>query len=207
MESFEEKMRRGGGAAVQEMCRFFMRDDPVHTSLRRIAERLDKLGIAYAVAGGMSLGVHGYDRATVDVDILVTPEGLRALHEKLTGAGYLPPFSGSRNLRDTETGVSIEFIVSGAFPGDGKPKPVAFPDPATCAIRVDGIAYLSLGVLMELKLSSGMTHPGRLRDLADAQELIRVAGLPREFAETLHPFVRAKYQELWDGAQMNPTAQ
>ena len=37
------------------MCRFFMQDDPVHQSLRKIAGKLDELGIAYAVAGGMAL--------------------------------------------------------------------------------------------------------------------------------------------------------
>jgi hypothetical protein len=28
-----------------------------------------------------------------------------------------------------ETGVCVEFVVAGEYPGDGKPKPVAFPDP------------------------------------------------------------------------------
>src|SRR3954471_7141558 len=37
MIPFEEKMRRGGGAAIEEASRFFMKQGPVHEALRRIA--------------------------------------------------------------------------------------------------------------------------------------------------------------------------
>lgn len=193
-------MRAGGDAAIQEAARFFLRTDPVHQTLRSIAERLDEFGIAYAVADGMALVAHGYDRTTVDVDVLVTPDGLDAIHQALEGRGYLPPFEGSRNLRDTQTGVRIEFIVTGQFPGDGKPKPVAFPDPDEVAQEIDGVRFVNLPMLIELKLASGMSHPGRLRDLADVQELIRVLKLPEDFAAGLEAFVREKYGELWRGA-------
>lgn len=193
-------MGAGGDAAIQEAARFFMRTDPVHQTLRSIARRLDELGIAYAVADGMALVAHGYDRTTVDVDVLVTPDGLDAIHQALEGRGYLPPFEGSRNLRDTQTGVRIEFIVTGQFPGDGKPKPVAFPDPDEVGQEIDGVRYVNLPMLIELKLASGMTHPGRLRDLADVQELIRVLKLSEDFAAGLDAFVREKYGELRRGA-------
>ena len=78
---------------------------------------------------GWRLQAHGFRRLTDDVDILVTREGLKTIHEQLEGLGYVPPFTGSKNLRDTEYGVRIEFLIAGEFPGDGKPKPVAFPDP------------------------------------------------------------------------------
>jgi hypothetical protein len=194
-------MRRGGAAAIQEAAAFFMKDDPVYQSLRDIARRLESLGVHYAVAGGMALVAHGYNRTTVDIDVLVTPDGLKTAQESLTGFGYTPPFAGSKNLRDAQTGVQIEFLVSGQFPGDGKPKPISFPDPATVAVEIDGIRYVGLTTLIELKLASGMTHPGRLRDLADVQELIRVLRLPAEYASRLHPYVRDKYVELHAGLQ------
>ena len=53
--------------------------------------------------------------------------------------------------------------------------------------------------LIELKLASGMTSAGRLKDLGDVQELIKTLDLPRDFADELHAFVRDKYVELWDG--------
>lgn len=175
-----------------------MRDDPVHRTLHDIAGRLDALGIPYAVAGGMALVAHGYLRTTVDVDVLVDAKGLQAIHRELEGRGYLPPFQGSKNLRNTETGVRVEFIVAGGYPGDGKPKPVAFPDPAKVAVEIDSVHYVNLPTLIELKLASGMTNPGRLKDLADVQELIRERKLPREFAERLDQYVRSRFVELYD---------
>ena len=43
----------------------------------------------------------------------VTPDQLQEIHRRLDGLGYLPPFAGSKNLRDTEYGVRIEFLVTG----------------------------------------------------------------------------------------------
>lgn len=199
MNAFEDTMARGGTAAVRNAASFFMKTDPVHQALQGITQRLRDLGVDYAVAGGMALVAHGYDRTTVDVDILVTPHGLKTIHDSLEGLGYVPPFAGSKQLRDTQTGVRIEFIVTGQFPGDGKPKPVAFPDPAAASVEIDGIRYVGLPMLLELKLASGMTNPGRLRDLADVQELIRVLKLPRDYAEKLNPYVREKFVELAEG--------
>ena len=176
----------------------------VQRSLRRMAQRLDNTEVRYAVAGGMSLFAHGFERFTSDVDILVTREALSIIHERLEGLGYLPPFTGSKNLRDTETGVRIEFLIAGEFPGDGKPKPIAFPDPAApeTGVVIDGIRYLSLPKLVELKLASGMTGGvHRLKDLADVVELIKVRDLDEGFADQLNPYVREKYLELWLGVQ------
>lgn len=182
-----------------------MQTDPVHESLREITSQLGKLGIPYAVMGGMALVAHGYLRTTEDVDILVTRDGLQEIHRSVVGRGYRPVFEGSKNVRDTRRGVRIEFVVAGGFPGDGKPKPVAFPDPERVAVEIDGIRYVSLPCLVELKLASGMTNPGRLRDLADVQELIRVLQLDIEFADRLNPFVRGEFARL-AGSVRGPNA-
>jgi hypothetical protein len=199
MEPFEEKVRRGGAVAMAEVDKFFMKEDSVHKSLRSITARLEQLSIPYAVAGGMALVGHGYRRTTEDVDILVTPEGLAAIHQRLEGLGYVPPFAGSKNLRDTATGVRIEFLVAGQYPGDGKPKPVAFPDPASAGVVIDGIRYLRLDKLIELKLASGLSNALRAKDLGDVQELIRALHPPRDLANQLDPSVRDTYITYWDG--------
>ncbi len=201
MYAFEDKMAQGGMAAVDAATGFFMRDDPVNRSLRQVAGKLHDLQIPYAISDGMALVAHGYDRTSVDIDILVTPEGLSTIHQQLEGLGYVPPFTNSKNLRDTGTGVHIEFLVTGQYPGDGKPKPIAFPDPAAAGVEIDGIRYLQLPRLVELKLASGMTNPGRLKDLADVQEIIRVRRLPLAFADQLHEYVREKFRELWQAVQ------
>ena len=193
---YDEIARRGGGDAMRQLGRFFMGDDPVHQTLHRIAARLDQIGVPYAVAGGMALNAHGHQRATLDVDILVTSEGLKKIHAELEGLGYIALFAGSKNLKDTQTTVRIEFLVAGQFPGDGKPKPVAFPNPADVATVIDGIKFLGLPSLIELKLASGMTNELRAKDIGDVIALIQELRLPAEFGEKLNPFVRDRFVDL-----------
>lgn len=204
MITYEQQLDRDLQWALREGSMHFEGESAVHQALRRITRRLESLGIPYAVVGGMAMFFHGYRRFTEDVDILVTRKGLEELHRQLEGRGYLPPFTGSKQLLDAENGVRVEFLVTGDYPGDGKPKPVAFPDPSQSSIEIDGIRFLRLAALMELKLASGMTNPGRLRDLGDAQALIEHLKLPLGFADQLHPFVQDKYRELWTATHNNP---
>jgi hypothetical protein len=189
--------------ALKEGSMYFERGSAVHKALETIARHLEALGVPYAIAGGLALFFHGYRRFTEDVDILVTAEGLEQVHRHLVGLGYLPPFAGSKNLRDTNSGVRIEFLVAGRYPGDGKPKPVAFPDPAAVSEEIEGLHFLRLETLIELKLASGTT-PGRRRDLADVQELIRLLSLPADYATRLDPSVRDLYGELWGELRSAP---
>lgn len=177
---------------------FFMEDGAVKRTMRTIAAKLDELRIPYGVVGGMALVMHGQERTTIDVDILVTADGLEAVHAALEGLGYVAPFAGSRNLRDAETGVRIEFLVCGNYPGNGKPAPVAFPDPSHCTTVIDGIRVVNLPTFIELKLASGLTGgAARLKDFADVVALIDVLGLPEGTADSLHEYVRPKFLELW----------
>lgn len=181
----------------------FDKGNAVFRTLEKVTSRLDEKGIPYALAGGLALFHHGHRRFTEDVDLLVTRDGLALVHESLSGLGYVPPFPGSKNLRDAETGVKVEFLVTGDYPGDGKPKPVAFPDPVAVRETIDGVACLSLPTLVELKLASG-TAPWRVKDLGDVQEMIRVLALPRDLGDRLNPFVRGAYRQQWDAVHMAP---
>jgi hypothetical protein len=194
---YETRLTQNPGWALSEGGRHFEEESAVFGALRKITKRLDDLDIPYAVVGGMALFLHGLHRFTEDVDILVTKENLRKVHAELGGLGYLPPHKNSKNLRDTELGVRIEFLTSGEYPGDGKEKPVSFPDPVEVSIEKEGVKYLDLPTLIELKLASGMTNPGRLKDLADVLELIKLLNLPANFSEQLNPYVRDKFAELW----------
>ena len=199
-EAAEERFWLG----VQSAGRFFMGEAEVQKALQKLVRRLDARGISYAIIGAMALNEFGYQRTTVDVDVLLTPEGLAAFKASNLGRGYVEKFPGSRGVRDTEHGVDIDIVLAGSYPGDGKPKPVVFPDPATAAERGARVALLPLPVLLELKLASGMTAPHRLKDLADVQEVIRVQRLPRTLASVLDPFVRDKYLELWQAVEDQP---
>lgn len=182
---------------MSEGSRHFEEDSAVFKALHKITSRLQEFGIPYAVVGGMALFRHGLRRFTEDVDLLVTKDDLQVIHARFSGLGYLPPFANSKHLRDTQLGVRIEFLTTGDYPGDGKPKPVCFPDPQSASVVLEGIHYIVLPKLIELKLASGMTNPGRLKDLSDVLELIKAVNLPIDFADQLDPFVQGKFQELW----------
>jgi Uncharacterised nucleotidyltransferase len=196
LASYEDDLTRDPRWALSEGSRHFEERSKVFAALHKITSDLKALGIPYAVVGGMALFRHGFRRFTEDVDVLVTKEDLKKIHSKLSGRGYLPVHSRSKHLRDTESAVRIEFLTTGDFPGDGKKKPVAFPDPRDVAFEAEGIDYISLPKLVELKLASGMTNAARLKDLADVQELIKILKLPANFGEQLNPYVRPKFAEL-----------
>ncbi|MCI0741144.1 MAG: nucleotidyltransferase family protein [Gemmataceae bacterium] len=176
---------------------FFENRGAVQTAMRRIARRLDELGIPYAVAGGMALFAYGYRRFTEDVDVIVTRQSLKQAHAALEGRGYLRKSKFSKGLRDTELGVGIDFLVTGEYPGDGKPKPITFPDPQSVSVELDGVRYVDLHTLVSLKLACGMSNPKRGRDLVDVQELVRELNLTEQFADQLPPFVRSEYTRIW----------
>ena len=187
---------------LRESEAFFMKEGKIHQTLKRLAEALSEEAIPYAIIGGMALNLLGYTRETTDVDILLTPEGLERFRERLVGRGYVPAFAGAlKSFRDTQTQVKVETLTTGEYPGDGKPKPVVFPDPAVASIERDGYRVIALEKLIELKLASGMTAPHRLRDLADAQDLIPALDLPLALGERLDESVRGEYRRLWEAVQ------
>lgn len=194
LNDFDELLREAG--------EYYMARGSVHETLRRLTKRLEQENIPYALLGGLALASHGFVRMTDDVDILLTRDGLAAFRERCVGRGYVPAFANAqKTFRDTESLVRIEFLTTGEFPGDGKPKAVSFPDPQNNFVERAGIRVIPVEKLIELKLASGMTASHRLRDLADVQDLIIALKLPREFAEQLDESVRAEFYTLWDAAQ------
>ena len=170
-----------------------MGEGAVQQTVRELAADLHEAGIDYAIIGAMALNAHGFARETVDVDVLVTKAGLERFRERLVGRGYVAAFPEARKMyRNARTGTKVEFITSGEYPGDGKPK----PDPAGVGETVSGARFVDLPTLINLKLASGMSHPGRRRDLADIQDLIRILGLTAKYAEVLDPYVRPTFLTL-----------
>ena len=194
---------------LQQADEFFMSTGPVHRTLSNVARRLSDAGIDYAVIGGMALALHGFVRPTQDVDLLLSPEGLEKFHAELVGRGYVPTFQGARkHFRDTETGVKVGMITTGEYPGDGKPKPVVFPDPASKSEAIGEHRVINLPTLIELKLASGLSAEHRqLRDLADVQQLIETLDLPESLSEQLDLSVRDEYRRLWRLAKKSQSEQ
>jgi len=186
-----------------EYCgRFFMGMAEAQKALYRLTAILEAEGLPYAIIGAFALNEYGHRRVTVDVDLVMRDEDLAAFKRRHLGQGYAERVPGTGKLLDTDFGVHVDVLSTGRFPGDDKPKPISFPDPRTTAVRGERFALLPMPRFIELKLASGMVAPHRGKDLVDVQELIRSASLAREVVEELHPWVREKFLEIWQLAQM-----
>ena len=188
----------------EEARRYFMGEGVLNKTLARLSKDLETHGIDYAVIGAAALLAHGYQRLTEDIDLLMTPAGLQKFHDELVGFGYAPSFPG---LRSTVDGVNIEVMTTGEYPGDGKPKPVSMPEPKEASVEIEGVNFVKLEKLIELKLASGISAADRLKDLADVQELIKIRKLDADFALKLDPYVRAKYLELEEAVRNSESIQ
>src|SRR5262245_38087483 len=111
-------------AALARAQRFFMGDTDVHRTLHELTTDLERANIPYAIVGAMALNEHGYERVTNDVDVLLTREGLAAFKAQYLGRGYLEKFPGSKAMQNTRHKIQIDVLITGDYPGDGKPKPV-----------------------------------------------------------------------------------
>lgn len=60
---------------------------PLFNELNDIIEQLEKHQIEYAVCGGLALAIHGFPRATFDIDILILPASLEAAYEAVLPKG------------------------------------------------------------------------------------------------------------------------
>jgi hypothetical protein len=177
-------------ARLREISKFFDGTDRIHQAMRRVVDLFNANQIAYAIVGGMAVNAHHHARTTQDVDFLVRAEALTVIR-RLVGQGLLQSEAGrSRRFLEPSTGVQFDVLISGRFPGNGDPGPIAFPDPIAVGQSIDDFRVVNLTTLIELKLAA---H--RYQDLADVVNLIRVNGLDDTFAERLHPSVRADFVE------------
>lgn len=185
-----------------------MGEAEVQKAAEKLVAILEGEAIPYAIIGALALNEYGHRRVTVDVDLILRESDLRSFKQRWLGKGYAERVAGTGKLIDTEYDVHVDVLRAGRFPGDDKPKPISFPDPATTAIRGKPFALLPMETWIELKLASGMVAAHRLKDLADVQELLRSRQLPQSFADDLHEWVRPKYLELWravrDGSAADP---
>jgi hypothetical protein len=188
-------------AGIDYCGRFFLGQAEAHKALYKLTAILEAEDLPYAIIGAFALIEYGHYRVTVDVDLVMREESLAAFKQRWLGNGYAERVPGTGKLLDTELCVNIDVLSTGRFPGDDKPKPIAFPDPAVTAIRGARFALLPMPLFIELKLASGMVAPHRGKDLVDVQELIRSTRLPRDVVNELNLWVRAKFLELWELAQ------
>jgi len=155
-----------------------------------LVKRLNNAGISYALMGGMAVNAHKYVRTTGDVDILLTMEGFNQFKAKFVPKFYDQVSGRSRRLVDKKNSIQIDFLLTGLYPGSGKPGPISFPHPDDVSQEIKKLPVINLRTLVQLKLAAR-----RYRDFGDVVELIRFNDLDESFAEKLHKSVRGDYIE------------
>jgi len=54
----------------------------------QVAQTLNEVGLPWVLCGGLAIGVHGFARATKDIDIIVRPEDVDAVKAAVKVIGY-----------------------------------------------------------------------------------------------------------------------
>jgi hypothetical protein len=175
---------------LQEIGMFFQKRSPQHQTMRRLAKRLTKAGIPYAIMGAMAVNAHGAERTTKDVDVLLTPEGLARFRDEFVGEEYEQVEGRPRRFIERKNGVTVDCLVTGHFPGRGGPGPFAFPDPEQVAVEIERVQVVNLPQLIQLKLAAR-----RYYDFGDVVFLIKVKNLDESFMQQLHPSVHQDFIE------------
>jgi hypothetical protein len=163
-----------------------------------VAVRCDRLlaeaGIAYSVCGGVAVCLHGYQRNTVDLDLVVRSDDSVQVRILLEDAG-LAWDPEAKELR-TETGIAVQFLISGEDAGGGE---VKIPEPVgdENVEVIEGLTVLRLSRLIEMKLACGSANMRRThRDYADVVELIALRNLDESFSRFLHKSLRKTFRRL-----------
>jgi hypothetical protein len=191
----QKMTRRTDTRWATEMDQFFAKQGPVWETLRALEGRLQDARLDYVIIGGMALNAHGYARQTVDVDVVLTPEGWAEFQRTLRGPVYRAMVRPVRRSRDIATDVDVDVLVAGEIAGNrSKNKSVRFPHPSN-AEEHGGLRTVSLAKLIELKLVTW-----RYKDWGDVVELIRRHGLGEDFGLQLDPSIRLAYGECFDQA-------
>lgn len=175
---------------LKEIGMFFQRRSPQHQAMRRLTRRLQKARIPYAIMGAMAVNAHGAERTTRGVDVLLTPEGLEQFRDRFVGKDYDPVEARPRRFVKRQSGVSVDFLITGRYPGSGRPGPLAFPDPSEASQEIDKVRVLTLPQLIQLKLAAR-----RYSDFGDVVFLIRTKSLAESFLHQLHPSVHRDFVE------------
>src|SRR5271170_452573 len=102
---------------LKEVGMFFQKRSPQHQAMRRLARRLKKADISYAVLGGMAVNAHGAERTTKDLDILLTPAGLERFRQEFVDDVYQQVEGRPRRFVERQSGVMVDCLVTGLYPG------------------------------------------------------------------------------------------
>ena len=164
---------------------------------------LEEAGIPFSVCGGVAVCLHGYQRNTADLDLIIHPDKADLVRPLLDQAGFA--WNPDQKEFRTDADIAVQFLMAGDRAGKGSE--VCLPEPAgeLNVEEIDGLPVLRLSKLIEIKIACGTGEVRRMhKDFADVVELIAIRGLDKSFARYLHQTVRKTFHELVRNARGEP---
>jgi hypothetical protein len=172
---------------IEQIGMFFEGRSREHKTMRRLVANPEKAKTPYAIMGAMAVNAHRHERTTKDVDILLTQQGFEKFRRRFVPKSY-DRTDRPRCFLDRRHKVTFGILVTGLFPGSGKPGPIAFPDPAEVSETIQNMQVVNLPTLIQLKLAAR-----RHSDFGDVVSLIGVHNLDESFLDRLHPSVHRDF--------------
>ena len=168
-------------------------------TLWNVAERCDALlsaaGIPYSICGGVAVCLHGYQRNTVDLDLVIRSSESDAVRKVLSDGGLT--WDKTNAEFRTPDGIAVQFLISGQKAGKGSEVTIPEPIGDLNVEELEGLPVVRLSRLIEMKIACGMGNLRRThKDFADVVELIAHRNLDSTFARFLHKSLRPTFREL-----------
>ncbi|MEZ6126997.1 MAG: hypothetical protein R3C49_28095 [Planctomycetaceae bacterium] len=156
---------------------------------------LRQSGVKHSVCGGVAVCLHGYQRNTADVDLIIRRSDSRTVRDVLENAGL--QWDESHAEFRTDSGVTIQFLYAGDNAGPSAELRLPDPEGDLNVETIEGLPVVRLSKLIEIKIACGTGNVRRMhKDLADVVELIAIRHLDSSFARFLHKSVRKTFREL-----------
>ncbi len=134
------------------------------------------------VVGNLAVALHGWPRFTADIDIYGTDPW--ETHQRLEAAGIMWDASRREHVTD---GVAVRMVKDDSL--GGPPKRIR---------TIQGVKVIGLADLIRGKLTVGLRHMRRRKDILDVLELIRIVPLKVDFAGKFPRVLRKPFKVLVD---------
>lgn len=95
-----------------------------------------------------------------------------------------------RRFKERQSGVTVDVLLTGRYPGFRGAGPFPFPHPDEASEEIENVRVVTLPQLIQLKLAARWHS-----DFGDVELLIRTNNLDESFLGQLHPSVRQGYIE------------
>lgn len=163
------------------------------TQLRETVVALQNAGIRYMLIGGVAVNIHGYLRATRDLDLMLLVEDADIAHATFMGLGY----------QTLDHRADIASYVRGTQRLDVlyAQRPISrglLEQPAEADFNGLKLPVVSLEGLLGLKIQAFSDDPRRIRDFEDMMQLVKARREDLDFDEVRSYFRLFDKESLFD---------